>query len=775
MAQGQEGPPLDRQVMALLKSHCVKCHGPSVRKAALNLATPKGVARGGESGEAVIPGRIDESLLWELVQNDEMPPEEALSRDEKDLLRRWIEAGASGLPKVTPGESEGADHWAFGPQRSPEPPAVRDSSRVRNAIDHFLQSALELKGLTIGPEADRATLIRRVSMDLTGLPPTPTEIRRFRDDPAPDAYERLVERYLASPHYGERWGKLWLDAVGYADSNGYFNADTNRPLAYRYRDYIIRSFNEDRPLDRSLREQIAGDELVGYRPGELPDRSMVEGLVATHFLRNAPDGTGESDGNPDELRADRYAVLEGTTQVIGSALLGMTIQCARCHDHKFEPITQRDYYAIYAILAPAYNVESWVNPSGRIIDGPGEPGEIEAWEARSRRIDSEVADLTAEPALNDPFQPLSPDESKVLRQSIQKLFGRKESRPGRISPIAEPAGNPPEVPLLKRGLYGDPGPTVSPAPPSVLSDPDNPFEPKPIPGGTSGRRRAFAEWLTRPGSRASALLARVIANRLWQGHFGVGLVPTPENLGYSGAPPTNPELLEFLATGLARDGWSAKSLHRMILFSAAYRQSSVPDPSVLEIDPDNLLLGRFPLQRLDAETIRDAMLVVSGELDEREGGPYVPTTVTSDQEIVVEDQADGAHRRSVYLQQRRTQVLSMLSVFDAPSIVTTCTRRTASTMPLQSLSLLNSRFVVDRARGFSDRLRREAGEDPDRRISRAFLLATGRPPVEEERSAALKFLALQPGRYAGQPDAEDRAWVDFCQMLLCSNAFLYGG
>jgi Protein of unknown function (DUF1553)/Protein of unknown function (DUF1549)/Planctomycete cytochrome C len=770
---GRSDPTLDRQVLPLLKARCVKCHGPARREGRLSLASPKGLARGGKNGGLVVPGRPEASLIWEQVADDEMPPDEPLPDDEKALIRRWIERGAAGLPALAAGESEAADHWSFAPPRRPEVAAVRDGRRVRGEIDRFLQAALEAEGLTLGPEADRDTLVRRVAFDLTGLPPTPEQIARFRDDPSPDAYERMVDRYLASPRYGERWGKLWLDAAGYADSNGYFDADTDRPLAFRYRDHVIACWNEDRPLDRFVRDQLAGDELAGYRPGGPADRSTIEGLTATHFLRNAPDGTSESDGNPDELRADRYAVLEGTTQVIGSALLGMTFQCARCHDHKFEPISQKDYYALYAILAPAYNVARWVKPGDRVVACPPEPAELAAWEERSRRVDAELEALVVERAFKDPFTQPDEEARKAIVKAVKAAKGRRGERPGRVSWIAEPAATPPEVHILRRGQYGDPGPVVAPAPPSVLTDPGDRFDPRAVPGGTSGRRLAFARWLTRPGSRPAALLARVTANRIWQGHFGVGLVVRPENLGYSGVPPTNPELLEYLADDLARGGWSAKALHRRILGSAAYRQSGRPDPAAARVDPENRLLWRYPLRRLDAEGVRDAMLAVSGELDERPGGPYVPTRRTAEGEVVVDEKAEGSRRRSVYLQQRRTQVLSLLDVFDAPSIVTTCTRRNVTTMPLQSLSLLNSGFVAARARGLADRLRRECGDDEGRRVDRAFLLAAARPPDEAEREAARRFLLTQPGRYAGQGDARERAWADLCQMLLSSNAFLY--
>lgn len=749
-ADDRSTPSLEHDVLPLLKARCVKCHGPAKRAGKLNLATPRGLARGGKHGPVVVVGQLEASLLWERVEFEEMPPDEPLEPDEASLLRHWIEQGAPGLPEITASDSEKADHWAFAPLLRPDLPALRDPEPARTPIDRFLLARLEAEGLGFAPEAERAALLRRVSFDLTGLPPTPEAIRRFLDDRDPDAYERMVDRYLASPHYGERWGKFWLDAAGYADSNGYFNADTDRPLAYRYRDYVVRAFNEDRPFDQFIREQIAGDELAAFQPGTAAIPETVDRLIATHYLRNAPDGTGESDGNPDEIRADKYAVLEGVTQVLGASLFGLTFQCARCHDHKFEPITQKDYYALYAILQPAFDIDHWVKPQERIVQAPL-PEELAAWEAEGERLAAE-----------------STEDAGKARES------HRERRPGRIAWVSDVSPNV-TTHLLTRGLYNVPGEAVEPAPPAILCDPDNPFEVRPpLEGGPfSGRRLAFARWLTRPGSRASALLARVTVNRLWQDHFGKGLTPTSENLGYSGIPPTHPELLEFLASELIRNHWRLKPIHRLILTSTAYRQSSAPRPEAAEKDPDARAFSRFPIRRLNAEAIRDAMLAASGELDRTIGGPYVPSHREDSGEIVVNEQTKGAHRRSLYLQQRRTQVVSLLDVFDAPTIVTSCTRRTPTTVPTQALSLLNSRFVVARARALADRLRREAGDVPKARVERAFLLTLGRSPDAVEREAVSTFLETQPSHYGDQADANEHVWADFCQMLLSSNAFLY--
>ncbi len=776
--EAETRPELDRDILPLLKAHCAKCHGPIKPKGKLNLSGPKAIARGGSSGPVVVRGHPDESPLWDQVASDEMPPrpEEPLSADEKAALRRWIEGGAEGLPDAAKAAHSApeSDHWAFAPPRRPSTPPVRDGSRVRGPVDRFIQRALESRGLTLGTDADRPTLIRRLSFDLTGLPPGPEEIAAFVDDPRPDAYERLVDRLLASPRYGERWGKQWLDASGYADSNGYFSADTDRPLAYRYRDSVIRAFNADRPLDRIVREQLAGDELTPSRGPGTPAEA-VDQLVATHYLRNSQDGTGESDGNPDEVRADKYAVLEGTAQVIGSSLLGLTIQCARCHDHKFEPVTQKEYYQLQAILYPSFNVEHWIKPNDRVaIAGPR--AELSRWAAHDKTIDLEIAALKR--SFVDGPEAVRKKKEEALKPIIEAIEGGRRPNPGRIAWVGEVSREPAEIPVLLRGNPATPGPKVGPGVPAFLTDPDNRYEPTPPwPGSSStGRRLALARWLTKPGSRPAALLARLLANRIWQGHFGTGLAATSDNLGYTGSTPTHPELLDFLADELARSGWRARALHRLIVTSSVYRQSSAPRPEAARVDPENRLLARYPLRRLDAESIRDAMLAASGELDDRQGGPYVPTDRTDSGEVVVDESTPGATRRSVYLQQRRTQVASLLDVFDAPSIVTTCTRRLPSTIPLQSLSLLNSNFVVARAGKLAHRLDRDCGADAvDARIARAFLLVVGRAPSQNERDATRRFLEAQPARYPGlaAPDARLRAWADFCQMLLASDAFLY--
>ena len=716
-------------------------------------------------------------------------------------------------------------HWAYRPVARPHPPAVRGP--VRTAVDRFVLASLEGRGLTLNPEADRATLIRRVSVDLTGLPPTPAETDAFLGDEAPLAYERMVERFLASPRYGERWGKYWLDVAGYADSNGYFSADSNRPFAWRYRDYVIRAFNADKPYDRFVMEQLAGDELAGYRPDGDITPETAELLTATHFLRNAPDGTGESDGNPDEVRTDRFTVLEGTVQITMNSLLGITIQCARCHRHKFEPIRHKEYYSLQAVFFPGYNPERWKTPKDRIVK-VGSRAEREAWQRANDRVDRQVRTLQSGlasfaetlreqlleerlkhvgtavrdkvlQALKAPKEKRTAEQKELLkshakdvqlsdddlgkrfpefaalREQVKKSSAaREKERPlplEKLSVFVDTDPNPPKHHLLRRGQHNQPAEEVEPGVPAAFCSTSNVYRwERPAAGGSSGRRTALARWITSP---ENPLFARVMVNRIWQHHFGAGLVTTPDNLGQSGAKPTHAELLDYLAAEFVSCGWSIKAMHRLIMHAAVYRQTSAPRPSLAKIDPDNRLLGRYPLRRLDAEALRDAMLSIAGDLDARVGGPYVPSRRTAQGVVEVPENQEGARRRSVYLQQRRTQVVTFMQIFDAPAIVATCSMRPTSTVPLQALALLNSDFARVRAKAFARRLVREAGLDTEKRLTLAFRLACGRTPLAEETSAAQRFLAAQKKIHTGVNDADERIWTDLCQMVLASNAFLY--
>lgn len=803
-----------RDVAPLLAQRCGQCHGKQKRSAKLNLATPVGIARGGESGAAVAPGRPEESLLWQRVAADEMPPDSPLSSDEKRALERWIAAGAPGIPRQEELPA-GPDHWSFQPL---SPLSADDATMAAATIDRFVTEKLTARGWRMAPAAEPTVLLRRVAVDLTGLPPTPTQAATFLADTDDDAYERLVQRFLASPRYGERWGKHWLDAAGYADSNGYFNADTDRPLAYRYRDWVIRAHNDDLPLDRFLQLQIAGDELIGYTPEGDVTPEMVDALTATHFLRNSQDGTGESDGNDLEQTIDRYTVLEGTVQIVGSALLGLTLQCCRCHDHKFEPLTQRDYYGLQAILRPAYSPDQWRKPNERVT----EIGALAARQAHHQRVaelDAQVkaieqrlaersqpfarqlvdqrlsaladADRQAVLAAYDaPADGRSDEQQELLKRheellkttpdqlaetfgefaqlradtqtELQALDAQRPAPLEKIALVTDWTREPPAHRVLVRGDYAKPGVEAPPAAPAELATVAGPLPSSETGGATTGRRLALARWLTAP---QQPLVARVVVNRVWQQHFGRGLVATVDNLGYTGAEPTHAELLDYLTAQFVAHGWRLKWLHQAILLTATYRQSSAPTDAALAADPDNALLSHSSLRRLDAEAIRDSLLFTSGELDTTIGGPYIPTQRSSDGHVLVAEDHPGARRRSVYLQQRRTQTESLLGVFDAPSLVTNCVARHTSTAPLQSLTLLNSRFALQRAAALAKRLDAEAGASPEQRIDYACLLAWSRPPRDEERAALLEFLT-------GETDSPT-AWAELCQMILASSATLY--
>lgn len=732
-----------------------------------------------------------------------------------------------------------SDYWSFRPVTCP---AVPDRSAIRptwarTPIDRFLQARLEQAGLEPSPEADPRTLLRRLSVDLRGLPPSPEEVREFLADTRPDAWSRWIERFLSTAAYGERWGRHWLDVAGYADSNGYFNADSDRPLAWKYRDYVVRSIGSDKPFDRFILEQIAGDELVGFvRQGDAPP-AIADALVATHFLRNPPDGTGESDGNPLEVKVDQYTVLEGAVQLVGNAFLGVTLQCARCHDHKFEPVRQSDYYALEAVLRPAFDPAAWMKPQARKVElatrveRERRTQEIAAFTREVKTLESAIAAVQTpyrrrwiEESLasrgGDVVKPVlqafdTPEsqrtdamkaqlkahaglvavEESVLTRTYPELKAaleplkstlerRKAAAPAPldfVSILDEPAAALPVHHLLVRGNHANEGAEVGPGVPELLTGASLRFDlaaaSRSLPSGTSGRRLALARWLTDP---RHPLVARVWVNRVWKLHFGEGLVATADNLGRSGGTPSHPKLLDWLASELVQSGWSLKHLHRLILDSAAWRQSSRLDDRVgtaaaalnraRQVDGSNRLLWHYPVRRLDAEALRDSMLAASGELDTRVGGPYTPIQADAAGQIEVSESTPGAHRRSLYLQQRRTQPVNLLEVFDGPQPNPVCIQRNPSTVVLQSLSLLNSEFARRRAGAMAARLLAAEPSADDARLTLAFELATGRPPRPAERDASLAFLD-QAMKRRGRPAAQ--AWADFCQMLLAGNAALY--
>jgi hypothetical protein len=739
-----------------------------------------------------------------------------------------------GAPAQSPRVAKGRQHWAFRPLVSPAVPRVRQTEQVRTPIDAFVLSKLEEKGLGFAPEADRVTLARRACLDLLGVPPSPELVDAFLADDRPGAYERLIDRLLASPYCGERWGRHWLDVAGYSE----ITEGDEHPTVYRvreefwrYRDYVIRSFNADKPYDRFLTEQLAGDEMVDWRHAPRFTPEIKELLTATGFLRTSADFT-TSQNFPFE----RYEVLHGTIQTITSGILGLTVACARCHNHKFDPIPQRDYYRLMALLTPAYNLDNWTQANLRYVPDVS-PAEQQGIDRSNAEIDRQVRALKEEEAglrhghaarlrerklrslpesiradtraalatpkekrdavqaylaakLGPGLQVSEDEVNKVLSADDRKRIGdlgkrradmeRRRRSSGKIQALFD-VGKAPTTYLLKRGNHLTPGPAVEPGFLGVLGNADLPPDIKP-----QERRLAFARWLTRPGTPASALVARVLVNRVWLHHSGRGIVPTAGNFGHTGASPTHPELLDWLATEFVRSGWKIKALHRLILTSMVYRQASYRSEAIRAeaLDSDNLLLWQMPLRRLDAEAIRDAILAASGALDSSAGGPSVPIEARPDGLIVVDEKQlptpTAKWRRSIYLFARRNYHLTLLSTFDTPRMATNCTQRTQSVVPLQALTMLNNALVWEQGRLIAQRVARALPDAPlARQVELAFRLTLARRPTPDQTAACEALLVKQTEWFARvapkstRAQAAHKALANLCRMLFNTNEFLY--
>ncbi|HVX10358.1 MAG TPA: PSD1 and planctomycete cytochrome C domain-containing protein [Pirellulales bacterium] len=796
-ANDQEGeaaaataPPNQHDVIPILLRRCSACHGRHRQEAGLDLRTKASLLRGGKSGPAIVPGRADDSLVVRRIRAGEMPPRDRLVEAsvkpiepiETAVLVRWIEAGAPELsiePDVattTPDplvNDQDRDFWSFRPPRPVAVPAVRDTGRLRTPIDAFILRVLEEKGLTFAPEANRQTLLRRVSFDLTGLPPEPEEVKAFLADAEPDAYERMVDRLLTSPRYGERWGRYWLDAAGYADSEGKREQDLPRPHAWRYRDYVIRSFNADKPYDRFLLEQLAGDELADYEHAPAITEEIYENLVATGFLRMAPDATW---ANITGYLADRLDVVADEIDVLGSAVMGLTLKCARCHSHKFDPIPQRDYYRLVAVFKGAYDEHGWLKPDVRPGLGPVSQDVIGG---RHLPFVSDVerrAWETAEAQLNE--QIAAAKERSADEAELKALQARHRPEP-RVQALWD-RGDPSPTYIYRRGDPLSPGRLVGPGVPSVLTDGKTPFEvAPPWPGATqTGRRLAFARWLTQPDN---PLTARVAVNRLWKQHFGTGLVKTLGNFGKTGTPPTHPELLDWLANEFVRQNWSVKAMHRLMLTSSVYRQTSAVDHEAGIAASDSGLYCRMPLVRLDAEALYDTLLAVAGRLDETRYGPADPVQVRLDG-LATPAATPRGWRRLVYVEQLRKKLPTHLENFDYPQMNPNCVERRESLVAPQALHLMNNGMVFGLAQHFARRVIVEAGDDRAAQVERVYLLALGRSPSAEERQIGVDFLQRLAAGWekqataGGQPDPMAAGWqalTAFCHAMLNSAEFLY--
>ncbi|MFO0844089.1 MAG: PSD1 and planctomycete cytochrome C domain-containing protein [Gemmataceae bacterium] len=877
-----ETPPFSKSVAPLLRSRCLKCHSEDKARGDLKLTTRVAMLA------AVKPGKADESLLFTHVRDGKMPPKQPLPADEVELLRRWIEAGATWdvpelRPDATPVSRAVEDWWSLRPVRRSPMPGVKDGSRVRTPLDAFLLAKLEEKGLSFAPEADRRTLIRRLTFDLLGLAPTFDEVEAFANDPRPDAYERLVDRLLASPHHGERWGRHWLDVARFAESHGY-EMNTLRPNAWPYRDYVIRAFNHDVPYRQFVREQLAGDRL---------GRDDFLTGAATGFLVGGPhDLVGNA--TPEGKLQQRADDLHDVVSTVGATFLGLTVGCARCHDHKFDPISQRDYYALQAVFAglehadrpfrpadekspllaqarrrlaeverqldeleplvgassrppvnPRRNVERFRPVAARFVRfviaatndgtepcldelevyGPGDAGNLalahrgvklsassvypnaaihklehlndgvvgnsRSWISAERgqgwvrlelpaevTIDRVVWGRDREERFRDRLASgyrveVSRDgvswqavagsddrsrtegtpapEGKVLRQEADRLLAEIARLREPVKAYAGTFRTPDGVHRLKRG---DVTQKLEAVAPGVLQ-----AVPPGIPREGEARL-TVADWL---GHDDNPLTARVWVNRVWQWHFGTGLVATPSDFGRNGARPSHPELLDWLAAEFRDGGGAPKRLHRLIVLSSAYRQSGRRDARAAAIDADNRLLWRMAPRRLEAEAIRDGMLQASGELNTRMGGPGYHLWEYSGYVIAFTPKkalGSAEFRRMVYQFKPRLQQDGTFGAFDCPDATAAQPRRNASTTALQALNLLNDPFVLARADGLAGRVRCEAGDDPAAQVRHAIRLAFGRDPSDGEREAGVRLVECH-----GLPL--------LCRALLNANEFVF--
>jgi hypothetical protein len=763
----------------------------------------------------------------------------------------WYPPVLHAAPPSSSVEPEDREFWSFRKLARPEIPLVSRADRVRTPIDVFVESRLEAAGLSLSDDTSRLVLIRRLWLDLVGLPPPPTAVAAFIADSSPYAVEREVDRLLAMPQFGERWGRHWLDVVGYVDTVG-FDVDADNIITsegkWRYRDWVIRSLNSNMPYDRFLLEQIAGDELADWQHAPRFTAEQIDMLTATGFLRTAQDFTHEDVGN---IPQNHFNILHDTLEIVGSSVLGLTLQCARCHDHKFDPVPQEDYYRLQAAFTPAYNPSDWrvvlsydkKLPDRSLPDvSPADKAEIDRHNAEIDREVQEFARQTDE--LQRPYrerlletklaalpETIRADVKAAIataadkRSEVQKyLAGKFEAqlkitgdevsaalsvadreriarlaaettdrnsrrrRYGKIQALWD-VGEVPTTHRLIRGNYETPGSEVPLGVLRVLCDTDSAgvLSAAAPHAGTTGRRLALARWLTARDSRSSALAARVMVNRVWQHLFGKGLVATPENFGFSGAAPTHPELLEWLAAEFVERGWNLKQLIRMIVCSSVYQQSAdLPDGDArqtpaMQVDPDNRLLWRMPLKRLESEIIRDCILAASGCLDPSAGGPPVMTEWRPDGLVVVAEKQlatpSARWRRSVYLLARRAFQLSELTVFDQPVVATNCPERAASAVPLQSLTMMNGAWLWDQAERMAGSLSAGEGAQGVEPIDTAFQRALGRRPSADERQAAAALLERQTSVYRQQEQtanlAPQRALVHLCHTLLNTSEFLY--
>ena len=810
---------------SVLQKNCFTCHG-AAKTSGLDLRTQESALSGGMHGSVLVPSDPEQSRLYKLVTHlaePAMPPGKKLTDDEIETLRIWIEAGAM-YPKIDarqadvaekaamakqeerPITAEERNYWAFRPVTRPAPPKVADPAWNANPIDAFVLAAMKGRGLKPSSPADRRALIRRAYLDVTGLVPSPDEVEAFVNDRAPDAWPRLVDKLLASPHYGERWARHWLDLARYADSEG-FEFDRDRPDAWRYRDYVVKAFNNDKPYDRFIKEQLAGDE---YVIRDMPPETARESVIATGFLRLGPAIGGGERGKQDSL--------DDVITTTSMTFLGMTVGCARCHNHKFDPIPQKDYYRIqsvffstrpnnYALVSteevakyraavnritelqrpfrkakadleapyqkrlveeaisklPEYMQAAWRTPPDQRTDGQ---------KLNVRQIEKTLTDDTLAHKIDEPMiLALMTDEERKKHQELKDKIAELDAQKPPMYPTAlamTDSGRTAQPSyFLNRGVPDAKGSLMAPGVLSVATAAEYLYPAQPADAQTTWRRRGFAEWVASP---ENPLTARVMVNRIWQHHFGEGIVRTPSNFGKMGEAPSHPALLDWLAAEFIARGWSMKAMHRLMMTSQLYQMSSNDIMADVAIDPENRYFWRMPRERLEAEILRDNILAVAGTLDLTLGGPCVypfiaPDLIQGSSHRTWPGKADddpSTWRRSLYVYSKRSIRYPLFEAYDQPNLVNTCDRRNRSTIAPQALMMMNNNFVITQARMFAARLRKEAGENADAQVARAFQLALGRLPSQIEKASSIAF--LNGGR--------DRL-SDFAQAMLNLNEFVY--
>lgn len=793
----------ETKVLPILKASCYSCHQGRGSSGQLEMSTRASLLKGGTSGPGVVlSSPPNNSLIIKAINNDgrNMPPTGKLPQGQIDILTKWVEMGlpmSATTAKVStstksdiaskkgppPVNAETMSFWSFRPVRRPAVPAVQNKTWVSNPIDAFILSKLEKSGLTPAPTASRTALLRRVTYDLTGLPPTPQEVNAFLADKSPNAYEKVVDRLLASPRYGEQWGRHWLDLVRFAETNSY-ERDSVKPNAWKYRDYVIDSFNSDKPYSTFVTEQLAGDEM--------PNRTD-QCLIATGYYR-----LGIWDDEPSDPKQALYDDLDDIVSTTGQVFLGLTVNCARCHDHKLDPIPQKDYYQFLAFFDGLNRYGNHVQrPIGTREQIEKHQQEIQAHEGQIRQNQEAIAAI--EKRVMPDFQPVEVEEFKhenarlaIVRKRVPKLLTADEyahyvtlkqetprliRRQPKAMETAMAVTEDPQPRVTHVLLRGNPhaeGDVVKPSFLSVLNPPQPQIKPTPY-GDSCGRRTALAEWITSP---TNPLAARVMVNRIWQYHFGRGIVRTSSNLGFQGDKPTHPELLDYLASEFVKGGWKLKPLHRQILLSSAYRMGSTANSKALAKDPINDLLWRFDMRRLTAEEVRDSILAANGSLNPQMGGPGIFPTIPPEVLAGQSRPGDGwgnsspeeQARRSVYIHVKRSLQVPILASFDSSDTDFSCPVRFATTQPTQALGTLNSTFINEQAKIFAAFLLKQVPNEPSQQVALALRRVLQREPTAKEIARGTNYLqTMQQKHSQSYPDA----LRSFCIIALNLDEFIY--